>query len=190
MAQNPEALGSLVPIQGGAPNVAVPGDAVTSPASFGAEDAVFPALPLVAAGMVGRNNHPLITFAADADEQVHFAGAMLADYGVGPINLHLQWAAESAVVGNVRWFVAWERDNAGGPFDLDVDSFAVEKSVLSTAPAASGSLRVASLAFTQAEADGVQAGDSFRLRIRRSGGVADDDMLGDAQLLRVTLEGG
>jgi hypothetical protein len=154
---------------------------------FTADDAIFPTVR--PAGIVGRNNHPLITYVDAAEQNIHFAGVMGKDYNGGLIVLDIFWAAAAAVAGAVDWKVAWERENSGGPFDLDANTFAAQKTVTSVAPASSGELQKATLVFSQAEADGVAPGDPYRIRVRRDGGVAPDTMAGIAQLFRVTLEG-
>jgi hypothetical protein len=93
-------------------------------------------------------------------------------------------------VGDVVWFVSWERDSAL-PFsaNLTVDSYAAEKAIVSPAPPAFGQIRKASLVFTQAEADGLSAGDPYRLRVRRDGGALLDTLVGNVLLFRIDTEG-
>jgi hypothetical protein len=184
---NPEALNSVVPIQAGA--FAAPPPSETIASTLIASDAIFPSPASTAAGALSRNDHLVITFDDASDRTIYFESAVAENYGGSPITVNLFWAAATALFDDVEWFVSWERQNAGGPFDLDVNDFAPALSVVSTAPGTSGFLQQASIVFTQAQADAVAAGDCFRLRIRRDGGVGNDDMVGDAQLLRVTLEG-
>jgi hypothetical protein len=188
MGLNPEALGQVVPLQAGGLAAPPPPQESVAP-TLTASDAIFPSPTGIAAGATQRNNHLVITFDDASDRAIHFENAITQNYGGSPITVNLFWAAATALLGDVEWFVAWERQNTGGPFDLDVDDFAAELGVVSTAPGTSGFLQLASLVFTQAQADAVAAGECFRLRIRRDGGVGNDNMVGDAQLLRVTLEG-
>lgn len=155
---------------------------------FTADDAIIPQNGGPSRAL-GRNNHLLTSYADNADQVAFFAGVMGRDYNGGFITVDVFWAAATAVAGNVRWQVAWERENDGGPFDLDADTFAASKAVLSGAPAVSGELAKATFVFTQAEADMVAPGDPYRIRVRREGGVAPDTMSGDAQLFRIALEG-
>jgi hypothetical protein len=109
----------------------------------------------------------------------------------GIVRVILDWAA-TVVLGDVLWSVAWERDNPTffvPQADLDLDSFAPAKTVLSAAPTISGLLREASVTFTPAERGGLLPGEPYRLRVRRDAGVGTDTMLGDAQLFRVILAG-
>lgn len=191
MSANPEALGSTVPIQAGVffvPPPPTPPSDLLAPALL-ASDAIYPSPASIAAGASARNNHPVVTFSDAGSHAIHFEDAIGLGYTGGLITVNLFWAAATALLGDVEWFVAWERENTGGPFDLDTNDFAAELSVVSPAPGTSGFLEVATLAFTQAQADSIAAGECFRLRVRRDGGVGDDNMVGVAQLLRITLEG-
>jgi hypothetical protein len=150
-----------------------------------ANDAVYPAGDAGVAS--GRNNHLLTIYPKDENTSRFFVGVMGKDYGSGVITLDIFWAAPVAT-GNVVWFVSWERDNPDpAGVDLDVDSFAAEKSVVSAAPPAT-KLQKATLFFSKAEADGVEPGDPFRIRVRRSGGVMLDTLAGDAQWFRMSKE--
>jgi len=158
---------------------------------FTATDAVFvtasPALGVI------RNSHPLVVYpysalgpiTADADFQgVRYVWLLPIS---GNILVRLLWAAETAIAGGVEWFVAFERDDALG-VNLNVNSFAPAKSVVSAAPPVAGQLREAQITFTPAEYDGILAGEAYRMRISRtSGGAGPDTMLDDAQLFRVIL---
>jgi len=152
---------------------------------FTADDAVYPQGAEAAAR--GRNNHPLVIFPKDENTPVDFPGVLSR---AGDVLLNLVWAA-TAIVGDVLWDVSWERDNPtfGPPqANLDVNSFAPSKTVLSPAPTASGLLREASITFTSAEMGSLLPGEPYRIRVRRNAGVALDKMAGDAQLFRVILK--
>lgn len=151
------------------------------------QDAVLPQAPEPHA--VQRNNHGLLAFPDTGSNSVYFPGVIGKDWGESFISLDIFWAAP-LTVGNVVWFVSWERDSALPlSVNLDVDSYGPEKSVLSVAPPVSGELRKASLVFTQAEADGLAAGDPFRLRLRRDGDEILDTLTGDAQFFRLYYQG-
>lgn len=190
MAQQPgqpNAIGTVVPPlaigTGGVP----PPDGDGAFHAFDATDAVFPTT-LVDAAPTGRNDHPLIAYPDDALAFAFFPATMDPEWGGVNLTLEIYWAAV-AVVGDVLWDVAFERDNGPAGVDLDVASFAASKSVLSTAPGTTGELQVATLSFTAAEADGVTPGDPFRIAVQRTGGVGGDDLVGVAQLFRVVLGG-
>lgn len=152
---------------------------------FTAQDAVFAGS--TKAFSAGRNNHPLVIYPEDEIGFVDFPGVLAPE---GIVKVTLYWAA-TVTIGNVLWEVAWERDNATffiPQEDLDLDSFAPSKTVLSPAPIVSGTLREASLIFTPAERGGTLPGEPYRLRVKRSAGTSPDPMPGDAQLFRVVIE--
>lgn len=145
----------------------------------------------VAPAPVDRNKHTLLAFPDNDSASLFFPGIMGKDWGDFLITITLFWSAPS-IVDDVVWFVSWERDSAipiAPLANLDVTSFAAEKSVTSVAPPVTGQIREASIVFTKPEADDLNPGDPYRLRIRRDGGQGADTLAGDAQLFRVLLEG-
>jgi hypothetical protein len=149
---------------------------------FTANDAVYSGN----ATSVGRNKHPLVVYPQGQLNYVDFHG-VLPESGV--LKVSLIWAA-TVPVGSVLWQVAWERDNPtifAPQENLDVDSFAPDKGVVSLAPLISGLLREASLLFTPAETGGVLPGEPYRIRVTRNGLLGSDTLNGDAQLFRVVL---
>jgi hypothetical protein len=151
---------------------------------FTAQDAVFPLGTKAFTG--NRNNHPLILFPGAEVGYVDLQGVLPP---CGIVKLSIYWSA-LATLGNVLWNMAWERDNATFFFpqaDLDVDTFAPSKTVLSPAPAVTGLIREASITFTPAERGGTVPGEPYRVRVKRTAGVAPDTMVGEAQLFRVVL---
>jgi hypothetical protein len=144
-----------------------------------ANDCIFPAN--VPGDSEGRNDHPVIVYPKDEDNPCYFSGIMGKDYGGGIITLEIYWASPE-IVGNVVWFVAWERDNAGpAGVNLDVAAFGAEKSVVSAVQPVTGNLSKATLFFNKVEAAGVEPGDPFRIRVRRDAGVLLDTLNGNAQ---------
>lgn len=139
------------------------------------------------ATFVVRNNHLLLAFDTTTQETAYFGGVIPPSYAGGDIEVTIVWLAASATTGDCRWAVAFER-HQDDAFDLDADGFAADIEATSTAASASGEPQYATLTFTQAAADGVAAGESFRLRVRRDPADAADNMAGDAQLLAVLLE--
>jgi len=151
---------------------------------FTASDAVYPVGS--PATSKGRNSHPLVVYPQGQLSYVDFQG-VLPDSGI--VEVSLLWAA-TAVLGSVLWQVAWERDNATQfipQANLDVNSFAPDKGVLSPAPMVSGLLRKASITFTPAETGGILPGEAYRIRVSRNAVLATDTLMGDAQLFRVVL---
>jgi hypothetical protein len=152
---------------------------------FTANDAVYPAA-VTDANSTGRNNHPLVAYPKAELTFVDFHGVLPES---GLIKVSLIWAATIAA-GSVLWEVAWERDNSTvllPQVDLDVDSFAPAKGVVSAAPLAPGLLREAALVFTPPEIGSILPGEPYRLRVTRNGLLGSDTLDGDAQLFRVIL---
>lgn len=141
-------------------------------------DAIFPATTPAAA--TSRNGHALVAFDDTTAESIILEGVVPSGYGGANLEVHVHWVAASATTGDVRWGAAFERTNT----DIDTDSFATQQTVDDTTNGMSGIPEVTVIAFTQAQADGITAGDSFRLEIER---VSFVSMVGDAQFLRVAL---
>lgn len=142
-----------------------------------------------AATLDERNIFLVLDFDATTDETAYFGGVMPRHYSGGAVVVTLVWAPTSATSGTARWEAAFERHD-DGVFDLDVDSFAATQSAGGTAPGTSaGRVRYTSITFSAAQIDGLVAGESFRLLVRRDadGTTGTDDMAGDAELVRVEM---
>jgi hypothetical protein len=132
-----------------------------------------------------RNSRSVLEFDAATQEGAVFSGVMGAGYAAGNITVDIFIAADTATTGNFIFDAAFERTDVSS-LDIDADSFATAKVFATTAaPGTSGQVVKVSVNFTQAEADGLDAGELFRLRIRRVAADASDTMAGDAQLLAV-----
>lgn len=135
-----------------------------------------------------RNGHPVLDFDAATDESAIFTGVMPRHYGAGGVTVYLHVAFSSAVANEARFDVAFERIGDGSQ-DIDSDGFASAQSVDVTAPATSGHVEIASVAFTDgAQMDSVAAGEAFRLKITRDADHANDDATGDAELVAVEIK--
>lgn len=153
-------------------------------AAFDPNMATFPSSsPAVA---FSRNEHPLLAFDDTVAENVIFHWIMSNDYSDGNLTVDIDWVAETAVVGDVVWGVEFERLNAGGQ-DIDSDGFATQQTGTDTTNGTSGIITRTSIALTQAQADLIAAGEAFRLRVQRVAVSGSDTMVGDAQLLRVSV---
>ena len=133
-----------------------------------------------------RNSHPILDFDATVDEEAVFAGILPRNYSGLGIDATIVWMASTATSGDVEWEAQLER-HEGSVTDLDADSFAAVQTVTGTAPAVNGSPQYTAVVFTNAQIDGLLAGESFRLKIRRNATDVADTMIGDAELLRVEL---
>jgi len=149
---------------------------------FDANDALYPASnPAVADS---RNGHPIISFDDTVAENVLFNALMPANYNEVNSFIDIDWVAESAITGGVTWGIEIER-NAPGDNDLDSDSFDAQQTGTSTTNGASGVITRTTITLTQAQADAIEALDSYRMRLQRVVGDVGDDMVGDAQVVRV-----
>jgi hypothetical protein len=131
-------------------------------------------------------NRLMIDFPDSADRNCTFAAVTGDAYGGGSLQVDIDWVAASAVAGDVVWGVRWERMAAGG-LDLDASGFAAAQFVTDPTEATNGVITRSQIVFTQAQADGIVAGDSFRLLLYRNGTDGNDDMVGDAQLVRIAV---
>jgi len=136
-----------------------------------------------------RGTHALLAFADASIQGIAWQKFMPTGYSTGSsIKVSIYWVSATAVIGDVIWGAAFERDNAAG-HDIDLDDFAaLQTFAASTAPGTSGVIQVATFTFTQAQADAVSFGDPLRLFVQRTGNAVGDTMAGDAQLVRVVVE--
>ena len=153
---------------------------------FAAQAYEAPATNYAQIGM--RNAHTMLAFDTTTQETAFFTCVMPRHYGGGGVTVYLHWMAASGIVtGTVGWDVAFERMSDGAT-DLNSDSFATAQTVTAaTVPGTSGVVSVTNVAITNgANMDGLVAGDSFRLRVRRD--VANDTAAGDAQLIAIEIK--
>lgn len=136
---------------------------------------------------VRRNSHFVYAFDAAADENLDFESVWPVTFPAGGVTLRLHWAADTATSGACRWQVSFERIATAQ--DLDADGFATAKSAGTTTGGTAGVPNLTSITFTQAEADALDLGEAYRLRISRDadGTTGTDDMTGDAHLLAVEV---
>jgi hypothetical protein len=135
-----------------------------------------------------RNSHPVLDFDAAADENALFDVFMPRNYDGGGVTITLVWMASTAEVNEVRWETSFER-HQDDIDDLDSDSFATEQIVEATCASASGEPAYDTITHTDgAQMDSVAEGESFRLRLRRNADHANDDMAGDAELLKIEIK--
>lgn len=151
---------------------------------FSAGDAALPGLG--AAQSTARNDHRVLAFDDSSVESAIFEGVIPQGYSGEDLEILIHWVAATATADDVVWGGEWERDNAAG-HDIDANSFAAQRTQTATAPGTAGQVKVTTITFTQAQADGVVAGDAFRLRLQRVATDGGDDMAGDAQVLRLSI---
>lgn len=134
-----------------------------------------------------RNNHGVLDFDDSSDEEAVFEAVMPTNYSGQGIDVTIVWMATSATTDSVVWGAQFER-HADDAFDLDSDSFDSAQEATGTAPSASGEVSYDTISFTNAQIDGVVAGESYRLKVYRDADAGGDTMTGDAELLRVIVD--
>jgi hypothetical protein len=135
-----------------------------------------------------RGTHSILAYDDTTVEGVAWQLYIPYGYDGGTLRLHVYWAAATAVAGDVIWAGAYERDNVAA-LDINTDDFAaLQTAAASTAPGTAGVLQVATINFTQAQADGVVGGDAARLFLQRTASAVGDTMDGDAQIVRIVIE--
>jgi len=152
--------------------------------NFDANDALFPSSDPAVAN--SRNSHPILSFDDTVAEGVIFNDGIPNAYQDEDISVNIDWIAATATSGGVTWGIEIEANAAGGN-DIDSDSFAAQQTGNDDTNATSGVITTTTITLTQAQADSIAANDAFRLRLQRVTGDGDDDMLGDAQVLKVSM---
>lgn len=153
-------------------------------AAFNASDAVLTAT--IPPTQTLRNEREMLAYPNAVIASAYFTSAVPRNYvPSGPLRAKIFWVAATATSGDVRWSVAIERLEPGGP-NVDSDNFGGNELINSTT-AINGEINLAIISFTNAEADGIKAGNAMRIRVRRMGGAPGDTMTGDAQVMRVVI---
>lgn len=134
---------------------------------------------------ISRNEHLLVAYDDSIVENTIYHGVMSRDYNAGNILIDLHWISATVTSGDVVWAAAFERIADRG-HDIDVDSFAEKINITATTSDTSGIVKKTTIILTQAQADSIKANDAFRIRVQRVATDAEDTMIGDAQLLRVS----
>lgn len=132
-----------------------------------------------------RNGHPHVGFDDTTDEHM-IASDSLNDYGAAGLDVDIWFCAETAITGNVEFEVSFERIG-DGVLDTDVDSFATAQSTGATAvPGTSGYEKKVTISFSDAQIDGLQSWEGFRVKVERKTAVASN-ALDDAQIRRIII---
>ena len=113
-------------------------------------------------------------------EYVDFSGRLSGDYANGGVNLSWPWSA-SVNTNNVVWEAAFRRIQDNTTNFTAAHTYVYQQSV-STAPSTVGMTRMVTVAFSNAQIDGLLASEPFWLRVRRVGADASDTMVGDAEM--------
>jgi hypothetical protein len=133
-----------------------------------------------------RNNHPVLNFDDTTSEVAIFSGVLPSTYAGGGINVAVHWCTLTATTGTVGWLVAIER--IGTSQNIAADSFASDATITATTCAGSaGQVSITTVNISNGSAmDSLAAGEGFRIRIKRD--VANDNVSGDAQLIRCVVK--
>ena len=134
-----------------------------------------------AGGSTDNESYAVWAFDAASSEKLDLHGVMSPRYTGAGLKVRLPWVAASATANGTRWAVAFRRLDTGE--DVDTSHSYSEQEATGTAPATNGQVVYTEIAFTQAQADAIAAGEKLVLRIRRDVADAADTMSGDAQLL-------
>ncbi|MHC4431032.1 MAG: hypothetical protein ACYTBS_04260, partial [Planctomycetota bacterium] len=128
------------------------------------------------------------SYAESGTTVAYFTGVLPIEYNTSEeLRVKLWWVAATATSGSTRWSVAFEKLIPNGPINVDSESFAANQASNDPTNGTNGFINAVSLAFDNAEADGLQPGNAFRLRVQRQGSASGDDMSGEAQLMRVSM---
>lgn len=143
--------------------------------------------PIANPAITIRGTHSVLAFNDTTVQGLPWQGFMPQEYDAASnLTLSIYWVSASAVAGDVVWAAAIERIDTGEVITADAFA-ALQTAAASTAPAVSGTVATATIAFTNAQADGILPGEPLRVFIQRTASAGGDTMVGDAQLVRATL---
>lgn len=149
------------------------------------DHSIHPSAP--AATVVTRNNHKLLAFDDTTEERVYIHGVMPESYSGGALTVGIFWCAATATSGTVQWETAIQRIEE----DVDdIDGINPSTPVQNGTAAPSVAGYINPNGHTHAAGtpvDNITGGDAFVIRVRRLAADAGDTMVGDAQILRITL---
>lgn len=128
--------------------------------------------------------HFFTVFNDSGDPYAAYGGRMPLSYNGSNMEVRIHWASGSVTTGGCVWQVAFERLDEGGQSVLSA-GFASDLSVTANPAGSLGALDYATISFSNAQADGVQAGESFRIRVTRNTTSGSDNMVGSASVLNV-----
>jgi len=133
-----------------------------------------------------RNNRPCLNFDGATAWTAHFGLHMPRNYSGGGITATVLWVPLTGTSGGVTWAGCFER-NAPDADSASADSFSSEQSASSTVTT-NTLYKTTSIAFTNAQIDGIAPGEFFRFRLRRDVAHASDTMSGSmAQVFMIEL---
>jgi hypothetical protein len=137
---------------------------------------------------VDGTNIPVSGYAFDAStiESIYFDFPAVL-YGSGNLTVWIDWYADTATSGVVRWGAAIAAITPDTDTqDVETDSLATQNTVDDTHLGTTGQ-RLHRAIITVSNLDSIAANDDVRLQIQRVANNAADTMTGDAILTRVTV---
>jgi hypothetical protein len=155
---------------------------------FEPEEAVFLASNFPAYEVISGTNYPVsrLKFSASGDLAA-FWKFRAAAYGSGNLTCKINWYADNATSGVVRWgasiaAITPETDSQ----DIETDGLTTEETVDDT-HLGTTSKRIMTATITVTNLDSIAAGDQCIIRIRRIGSHGNDTMANNACLTMMAL---
>lgn len=125
-----------------------------------------------------RNQHIVLDFDKDTNEDAVFSSVLPQNYDGGGITVYLHYSMDTVIAGDIDWDAALERVGDQQQ-DVDADDFAAVQSIdNTTVPGTSGYVDIVNIPFTDgAQMDSIAVGEKFRIKITRDAvsDTADDD---------------
>lgn len=136
-----------------------------------------------------RNGHSMLVFLDAVTYAAIFTSIIPAAYGGGGLTVEIEWMCSTTSTNKMCFGAYLEYMDVSGT-DFDADSFSSE--IVDTtgvaANATSGKSSKTSIAFSSGAAmDSIVAGGTYRLKIARETGQANDTNAGDGQVLAVRV---
>lgn len=151
-----------------------------------AHDAAFQEVTGIATAdaMGVSKRHMILNFSGTSKNTAVFRGIVPREYDGSDLTVRISFSMASATSGKVRLDAAFEfvSGDSAANIDKDANSWAANRSVSQTVAGTVGQNAEAEIVFTQAQADGIAAGDVFNLRISRDPAHADDTITTKMQL--------
>lgn len=156
--------------------------------AFNAENLTVPIGALNIPSFSTRNGHGVVNFDDTISETGILESTMRNNYESSYLlYVNIYWTAKTATTGSVVWEGQFEHMEPNG-LNIDIDSFAASKSIVTLTDAVSGKINKSTISYNNSEADNMLANSPFRYKINRAATSGLDDLSGDAQLLRISLE--
>ena len=124
-----------------------------------------------------RNNHPVVTFQENPNQEILFSGILPEIYNRGSVKLRLIWGMSTTTSQSVKWDASVECI-VPGTDDMDNYGHAATSTITMTSSATSGITSVAEM--NGINMDGCLSGQYFRVRVARD--AVTDAGTGDAEI--------